>query len=193
MEGDLAGQTVALFKRPRTIIFAFLILLFAVFDYFHIAGIDSITKSGAGYGHQEFVKPWPGAAGTDKASGWDRAVFNFRHFFKWWAVFPPNRRGGIEGALTSDGNGLLNNLGGHLLGSAVLVFVALLFFRSIPLVVIAGTAMNIFHEYIAEGRFCDPSPVDLWLDQIGIMIAVALYGITASTVSKTRHSVSGKT
>ena len=184
MEGDLAGRTFR-FRRPlRSVVFFILILLFAVFDYVRIAGIDSIAKSGAGYGHQEFVKPWPGAAATDKASGWDRAGFNFRHFFKWWFVFPPNRRGGIKGALTSDGNGLLNNLGGHLLGSAFLIFIALWLFRSIPLVVIAGTAMNIFHEYAAEGRFCDPSPVDLWLDQIGILLALAAYGIAVSTVSK---------
>jgi hypothetical protein len=186
MEGDLAGQTVAWFRQPKTIIFTVLVLLFAVFDYVHIAGIDSIAKSGAGYGHQEFVKSWPGAAETETVNGLKRVDFNFNHFIKWWIVFPPNRRGGIEGALTSDGNGLLNNLGGHLFGSAFLVFIALLVFRSIPMVVIAGTAMNIFHEYIAEGRFCDPSPVDLWLDQIGILLALAAYGIAISTVFKAK-------
>jgi hypothetical protein len=157
-----------------------------MFDLVHIAGIDPITKTGRGYGHHELARHWQGASGTENAFGWSRIGFNFRHFFKWWIVIPQTRGGGLKGVLTSDGNGLFENLGGHFAGSAILVFLALWLSGSIPWTVLAGTAINIFHEYVAEGSYCDPSFVDLWLDQAGILLAVAVYGIISMQIRRNR-------
>jgi hypothetical protein len=42
-------------------------------------------------------------------------------------------------------------------------------------VFIGANAMNIWHEYVAEGLYCDPSWVDLWLDSAGIATAMGLW------------------
>lgn len=185
----MAEQPVGARRKSRFILFAFLVILFACIDYVFIAGVDPISKESRGYGHQALAKPWAGAAETENASGLNRVGFNFRHFFKWWVVLPKTAVGsGIKRVLTSDGNGLMNNLGGHLFGSAVIVLLALWLCRSVPLVAFAGTAMNVFHEYAAEGRFCDPSLVDLWLDQAGIILAVMVYGIIRLKIRRNRSS-----
>ena len=184
----MAERPIGFRLSSRRILFIGLFLLFTVFDYVHIAGIDSITKENRGYGHQQIAKQWEGAAETENARGWDRVGFNFRHFFKWWVILPQTKGSGIKRVLTSDGNGLLNNLGGHFLGGTLLVLIALWLSRSVPLVTIAGTAINLFHEYVAEGRFCDPSLVDLWLDQAGIFLAVVLYKIITMKIHGNRFS-----
>jgi len=38
-----------------------------------------------------------------------------------------------------------------------------------------GTGMNVFHEYVAEGQYCDPSFIDLWLGQVGLLAGIALF------------------
>jgi hypothetical protein len=167
-------------------IFAILVLAFAVIDFVYIGGVDPITKEGRGYNHRVLAGQWAGAFETENAGGWNRVVFNFRHFFKWWVVLPKTSKPSVKLLLTCDGNGLLENLGGHLGGSTILVLLALWLFGSIPLSVLAGTAINIFHEYVAEGNYCDPSLVDLWLDQAGILLAVAFYGMITSRILRNR-------
>lgn len=170
----------------RRLIFAVLVVAFAVIDFFCIARIDPITSEGRAYGHQEFAKSWAGAPETESVSGHDRVAFNFRHFFKWWVVPRPAGQPGLIPILTSDGNGLVENLGAHLGGSTVLVFAGLWLSGSIPGVAAAATAMNVFHEYAAEGSYCDPSFVDLWLDQAGIFLAVMIYGMITSKIGRNR-------
>ena len=41
-----------------------------------------------------------------------------------------------------------------------------------------GTALNIFHEYVAEGQYVGPSFIDLWLNQIGLLLAMLGYFLT---------------
>lgn len=177
MEGDLAGPKIAIRFTPRRIWFVFLVAMFAVFDFSTIARVDPITKERRGYGHRELAKQWPGAFETENAYGWSRVGFNFRNIFKWWVVPPKTAKPGIAPQLAGDGNSLAYNLAGHFGGSVLLVLVALWLFRSVPLIMIVGTAVNIFHEYIAEGYYGDPSFIDLWLDQAGILFAVAVYRI----------------
>lgn len=168
------SQKISETKKVQ-IIFVVLAMTFAAVDYINVSGCNPVIKNGRGYSHCEFARLWTGAAETDNICGWNRVGFNFRHFFKWWFILPRAKTAGIKQLLTSDGNYIETNLIGHLGGSALLVLIALFLSGSVPTVVAAGTAINIFHEYVAEGRFCDPSFMDLWLDQIGILLAIAVY------------------
>ena len=178
-------------KTSVQIVFVVLVMMFAVVDFVHITRSNPMTTEGHGYNHHEFAKLWAGAAETANICSWNRVGFNFRHFIKWWVV-PPRMNGfGVTQMLTSDGNCLETNLAGHLGGSTLLVLIALWLSGSVPMVVVAGTAINIFHEYVAEGRYCDPSFVDLWLDQAGILLAVTVCRFVSWKAPRLRRRING--
>ena len=102
-------------------------------------------------------------------------AFNFRHFCHWWLACPPHVKAKPAKLLSSDGNRLSTNLAGHFGGSLVLSLAALFLVPRPVLILLLGSGMNIFHEYVAEGQYVDPSFVDLWLDQLGLFLAVAFF------------------
>ncbi|NOY83132.1 MAG: hypothetical protein GXP31_19220 [Kiritimatiellaeota bacterium] len=107
-----------------------------------------------------------------------RVLHNFRNFAVFWR--PPagrRRKSGLTGFLTADGNSLTTNLFGHF-GLAVLLCLIFLGLGANWTWVAAGaTLVNIWHEYVSEGMYCDPSYVDLWLDQAGIGFALAGFAL----------------
>jgi len=75
----------------------------------------------------------------------------------------------------SDGNSFANNFCWHFIGSLALSALGLWLSRSLPWVFVCGTVVNVFHEYVAEGQYVDPSFIDLWLDQLGLLLAMLGY------------------
>ena len=108
------------------------------------------------------------------AFGTVRVLRNFRLFFRFWAP-PPGvpRSWRPRDVLTADGNSVVENLAGHFGLAVLMVLSAIALGVPVPDVLIAGTLINVWHEYVAEGLYCDPSWIDLWLDQAGLFTAVA--------------------
>lgn len=135
--------------------------------------MDPHAARGLGYRHQ--------VEGLDTSHpdyavhrGWPRVRFNLVHFFTFWTVWPDVRGQGLSGLLGSDGNSASSNLLGHFGGSAALSIAGLCIAPSRTAVASCGTAVNVFHEFVAEGQYVDPSFIDLWLDQLGLFTALAL-------------------
>jgi len=141
-------------------------LLLCASDFVLSPLTDPHAAAGRGYGHHvEALDPSDPHYG--ELRGWKRVRLNFRHFHIFWTHYPPNRQGGFRGFIASDGNSFANNFCGHFLGSIVLSALGLWLSHSLLWVFVCGTAVNIFHEYVAEGQYVDPSFIDLWLDQLG--------------------------
>jgi len=149
-------------------------LLICALDFVVAPRTDARAAAGEGYGHHV-----PGLDAEDpdygELRGWRRVWFNFRHFHLFWVQRPPNSQGGLTGLLASDGNSFANNFCWHFLGSLVLSALGLWLSRSLPWVFVCGTVVNVFHEYVAEGQYVDPSFIDLWLDQVGLLLAMLGY------------------
>lgn len=77
--------------------------------------------------------------------------------------------------LAGDGNPMASNLAWHLGGALALALLGLALSRNLPAVLVAGTAFNIWHEYVSEGRYVDPSCIDLWFGQTALAVAAALW------------------
>lgn len=159
--------------RWRLVLFGGVVLALAVLDFAVAPLTDPHAASGAGYGHRP-----SSPAGPDSGAlrGYLRVRYNFRHFTHWWCAHP-GWRGGWRGVVSSDGNSALTNLGGHLGGSFLLSLAGLWLVPWPWLILAAGTALNIFHELVAEGQYVDPSFVDLWLDQAGLLLALGLFAL----------------
>ena len=147
-------------------------VLLAVTDFVLAPRTDPHAAQGRGYGHRVTTPQGPG---HDASRGFPRVAFNFRHFFHWWLAYPPQCRAAPGKLLSSDGNSLTTNLAGHLGGSFALSLAGVFLAPRPAIILILGTGVNIFHEYVAEGQYADPSFVDLWLDQLGLALAVLLF------------------
>jgi len=148
------------------------VVILAAADFVLAPRTDPHAAQGHGYGHRATT---PEAPGDDALRGFPRVAFNFRHFCHWWLAFPPHARAKPAKLLSSDGNRWTHNLAGHFGGSLVLSLAALFLVPRPVLILLLGTGMNIFHEYVAEGQYVDPSFVDLWLDQLGLFLAVVFF------------------
>ncbi len=145
---------------------------------------DRTARRGEGYGSNR-----TGTAGALPGRfGPRRVLHNVRHFTVYWQ--PPagrRRKPGLVGFLTADGNSPATNLLGHF-GLAVLLCLIFLGLGARWTWVAAGaTLVNVWHEYVSEGMYCDPSYVDLWLDQAGIGFALAVFCLFRLFRSSRRH------
>ncbi len=148
-------------------------LLLCILDFFAAPQTDPFAAKGNGYRHHIAGLP---VSDPDFAvlRGWRRVRLNFRHFFVFWMDWP-EKADSFTSFIRSDGNSFANNFYGHFLGSVILSLLGLWLSGSLIAVGICGTVVNIFHEYVAEGQYVDPSFIDLWLDQLGLLLAMAAF------------------
>ena len=174
-------------KGRYAVLFAGL-LLFAAADFVVAPLTDSL--SGRGYAHR--------VTGLDASDpdygalrGYRRVKFNFRHFFHWWVAWPSGADADPVRLLSSDGNSVFHNLVGHFGGSLAASLLGMLIVPRALLIIALGTLMNVFHEYVAEGRYVDPSFVDLWLDQLGLFLAIAVFVLVVRWKSRREQPAPG--
>ena len=160
-------------RRRRVVFFACLLLLTAV-DFLAAPRLDDVARRGEGYAHRSSV-PSDNDAWADARYGRRRVLFNFRHFGFWWRDGPRHAGWSAADLLRSDGNSVWVNLGGHFGGAVALAMLGMAILPQARLVLAAGTVGNILHEYVVEGMYCDPSFVDLWLNQAGVIVGIGLF------------------
>ncbi len=161
------------FRNRKLLIFLFLITLLLI-DFFIIGRLDPVCRKGQGYGFGYYL-------GKEEQRmihyqyGFERIKYNFRNFFQFWAGPTFGRRYySLKEFLTLDGNSLIWNVS-HFLCFFIFSLILLLFFKLNPLsVFLIGLLVNIFHEYIAEGIYVDPSFNDLWLDLLGTLSGILI-------------------
>jgi len=161
--------------QSKKVIFLFLVCLLLI-DFFVIGKIDKVSRAGQGYGFN-----YPLSAREQhllyQRYGWPRIVYNFSHFFQFWLSPPPAKKfHNLWDFLHLDvppSSVLFNIL--HFFAFLIFALVLLYFFR-LPLwfVFLSGLFFNIFHEYISEGIYVDPSFNDLWTDTIGLLAGLLL-------------------
>jgi len=161
-------------QKKRYAILAVGMLTLVAADFLLAPMTDPLAARGNGYAHRT-----PGI-GREKPEynalrGYRRVVFNFRHWLYWWTPKTSVSGSRLRSFLAGDGNSALHNLVGHLFVIFMLALLAIWYVPRAGLVIAFGTFMNVFHEYIAEGQYVDPSFVDLWLDQLGLFLATVLF------------------
>ena len=166
-------KTRAISRKRYAILFAGFLGI-ALADLVGAPLIDRHAAAGKGYGHHAGV-PGRATPGFKALRGPWRVWFNFRHALHWWTAWPARAGAHPVKLLTSDGNSMATNLAGHFGGSFVLALLALVLVPRPWLIAALGTVMNVFHEYVAEGRYCDPSFIDLWLDEFGLALAIGCF------------------
>lgn len=157
-------------------LFLFLIFLLLI-DFFIIGKVDPVSHNQIGYGYQ-----YPLGQNEQhlihQRYGWPRIVYNFSNFFQFWQSPPPGRSfSNLIEFLHLDvppSSVLFNIL--HFFAFAFFAIFLLVFFR-LPIwaVFLIGMFFNIFHEYVAEGIYVDPSFPDLWIDTIGLLVGILTY------------------
>ena len=156
--------------RRKAAFLAMLTLMLAA-DFWGAPLTDPVAAQRRGYSHH-FAFP-ANALYVDELWGWKRVAFNFRHFNVWWTRCPRSERiRTVADFLRCDGNSAAVNLGGHFGGSFLLTLAGLAIWPVPRVILLCGMLVNVFHEYVAEGRYVDPSFVDLWLDTLGLVLAV---------------------
>lgn len=162
--------------RSKKAIFLFLACLLLI-DFFVIGRIDKISREQIGYGYH-----YPIGANEQnllyQRYGWPRIDYNFSHFFQFWQNPPPGRTfHNLIEFLQLDippSTVLFNIL--HFFAFAIFAILLLCSFRlPIWLVFLIGIFFNIFHEYISEGIYLDPSFNDLWVDTMGLLIGLLIW------------------
>lgn len=161
--------------RSLEILLLFLIILLLI-DFFLIGRIDPISRAGQGYGFGYYLKEKEQKM-IYHQYGWERIKYNFRNFFQFWREPPLGKKySNLKEFLLLDvpPSKLLFNI---LHFFAFLIFTLLLFyFFHLPvwLVFLIGMFFNIFHEYVAEGIYLDPSFNDLWTNTLGLLVGLLL-------------------
>lgn len=161
--------------RWRWLVLAISVVLLASADVHLVRRTDAVPARGAGYAHHSAEPCLTVDPDYSVLFGAHRVRFNFRHFAVWWINWPAGVGTDLRAILSSDGNHLSQNLVGHLIGSMILVLLALWLVPRPLFIAALGTLINVFHEYVAEGWYADPSFVDLWLDQLGLVLALILW------------------
>jgi len=160
--------------KQRYVVFFILFAVLVIADFFIMPAGDSYAAKGKGYRHGNTVLDT-----TDPyyqtLRGPGRVIFNFRNFLHWWTACPSGVGMSPIKILESDGNSIVQNVIGHFVLSFILSLIAVLLVPRPILICLLGTFMNIFHEYVSEGQYVDPSFVDLWLDQLGLFFAIILF------------------
>lgn len=162
--------------KSKKVIFLFLISLLLI-DFFVIGKIDPASNQKTGYGYY-----YPLGVNEQSLSyqhyGGTRIAYNFSHFFQFWQNPPPGRtfHNLIEFLhLDVPPSSVFFNIL-HFFAFAIFAILLLYFLRlPIWLVFLIGVFFNIFHEYISEGIYMDPSFNDLWTDSLGLLVGMLIY------------------
>jgi len=168
------GKVRKSITKRRYAAFVAVCLVASAADFVIAPATDRRAAGGRGYGHHARV-PYRNDPAYGALRGHRRVMFNFRHFCHWWTAWPAGTGLSPMALVTSDGNVFTTNFFGHFVVSFVLCLLGLVVVRRILPVAVAGTAINIFHEYVSEGQYADPSFIDLWLDQLGLLLAVIVF------------------
>lgn len=161
--------------RSKEVIFLFLAFLLLI-DFFVIGKIDPISREGLGYGFGYFLGPKEQHLLYQKY-GWPRIVYNFSHFFQFW-LSPP-----VGKSFKNIKEFFYLDIPPSTIFFNILHFFAFLFFALILLILFhlpiwqvffICLFFNIFHEYIAEGIYLDPSFNDLWTNLLGTLFGILL-------------------
>ncbi len=162
-------------SKQRYAVLIVLVIAMAIADFFIMPLCDPLAAQQKGYRHHNTVLDTTADNYYWTFRGFGRVIFNFRHFLHWWTAWPASKGLSLTKLLVSDGNSIFTNVFGHFVLSFILAFIAIYLVPKPVLVCTLGTLMNIFHEYVAEGQYVDPSFIDLWLDQIGLILAIILF------------------
>ncbi len=105
--------------------------------------------------------------------GVERVEENLSHFPVFW-VKPPRPISSPGSFFTCDGNSAATNLLGH--GGPFGLYGLLLPLVGIStgITFITGLFINVYHEYIAEGLYCDPSFCDLWISTVSLVVGLLI-------------------
>jgi len=158
--------------KNKAIILLIILSLILLGDFFIVNLTDIVARSKIGYSF-DYPDTLAGQWQNTPQYGLQRIAYNFNHFALFWTKTPNNIQiKSFYQLMTVDGNSFWMNLS-HL----ILFFIfALLLMRLFKLswwqVLIIGIVVNIFHEYIAEGIYADPSFIDLWLDSLGTILGI---------------------
>lgn len=155
--------------------FLWLVVLFILlFDFFILSKLDVISRNQKGY---QFVYPstlvdeWQNTA----LYGSKRIAYNFDHFCLFWLKMPEQSNiHSFHQLITQDGNPLWMNLSHFACFFLFTLFLIWWFKLKRWQAILFGFLINIFHEYIAEGIYVDPSFIDLWLDTAGILFGILI-------------------
>jgi len=162
--------------RTPKFIFLFLIILLLI-DFFIIGKLDEVSRRHEGYGYYYPLKEKEQHL-LYQRYGWPRILYNFSHFFQFWLSPPPGKRfHNLWEFLNLDvpPSSFLFNIC-HFFAFFLFSLFLLYFFR-LPILVVflIGIFFNIFHEYIAEGIYMDPSFNDLWVNLLGNLFGLLIW------------------
>ena len=158
--------------KKKNIILLAILLLILFGDFFIVSRTDAVARSKTGYSfnHPDTLT---GQWQDTPQYGLKRIEYNLNHFSLFWTKIPPNIQvKNFYQLMTLDGNPLWMNLSHLVLFFIFSALLMLLFGLSWWKVLILGMFVNIFHEYISEGIYVDPSFIDLWLDNLGIILGI---------------------
>lgn len=160
------------FLKNKSLIIPLLLFIIVLGDYFFLARLDPISRRQVGYPFSypsTVINQWQ----DTPYYGLKRIGYNFGHFGLFWLKMS-------EGAVnnnfyqffTQDGNPLWMNKA-HLICFFLFTLILLWWFRiKWWLAFLIGFFINVFHEYVAEGIYVDPSFIDLWIDLVGIILGL---------------------
>jgi hypothetical protein len=125
------------------------------------------------------------AVGRNSA-GWEKVRFNLRHFV---AFMDPSsmcgrRHSSVVAMLTCDGHSVWTNVCENLVPGAAMMALALPCMRphtgaSCFLLAVLGMLLNVWHQFVARGRFRDPSSIDFWLLAAGLLLGACTGALMA--------------
>jgi len=167
--------------KAKKFIFLFLICLLLI-DFFIVGKIDRASNQKIGYNYN-YPLNFSEQNLFYQRYGWPRIAYNFSNFFQFWQNPPPGRTfDNIIDFLNLDvppSSVFFNIL--HFFAFAIFaIFLLYLFRLPIWLVFLIGVFFNIFHEYIAEGIYADPSFNDLWFDSLGLLVGILVYELATN-------------
>jgi hypothetical protein len=158
-------------EKKRLEIFILLLLCLMIGDLLFSISTDSVPRGGNGYNHKTSVS---NTRFEDTLFGSKRVLHNFLNFLHWWVAWPENAASFWK-LMSSDGNSAIQNIFGHFVLGTLITIAACAIFPKPIWIFCAGTIVNIFHEYVAEGCYVDPSFIDLWLDQSALVLGIAIF------------------
>lgn len=158
--------------KKKNIILLVILLLILLGDFFIVSRTDAAARSKIGYGF-DYPDTLVGQWQNTPQYGLQRLAYNFGHFSLFWTKTPNNIQiKSFYQLMTVDGNPLWMNLSHLILFFIFAILLMRLFKLSWWQVLLIGIIVNIFHEYVAEGIYVDPSFIDLWLDSLGTIVGI---------------------
>lgn len=160
--------------KNKNIILLIILSLILLGDFFIVNLTDIVARSKIGYSF-DYPDTLVGQWQNTPQYGLQRIAYNFTHFSLFWTKTPNNIQiKSFYQLMTVDGNSLWMNLSHLILFFIFALLLTRLFKLSWWQVLIIGIVVNIFHEYIAEGIYADPSFIDLWSDTAGTILGILI-------------------